>query len=216
MIYRNWIKRPLEATIALVALVTLSPVLFVLGILIFLSDFKTVLYKGSRVGLNGKDFEMLKFRTMRIGSDKIGPSSTSLDDPRITKIGAFLRRTKLDELPQLWNVLKGEMSIVGPRPQVRWAVELYTSDEQDLLSVRPGITDFASLAFRNEGEILRGSSDPDGDYLKLIAPTKIQLGLQYARGVTAKTDLKIVLGTILALFGRDPHWVLPPVDTQTS
>lgn len=216
MIYRNWIKRPLDAIIASVALVTLSPVLFVLGILIFLSDFKTVLYRGPRVGLDGKDFEMLKFRTMRIGSDKIGPSSTSLDDPRITKIGAFLRRTKLDELPQLWNVLKGEMSIVGPRPQVRWAVDLYSSDERELLSVRPGITDFASLAFRNEGEILRGSSDPDGDYLKLIAPTKIQLGLHYARGVTAKTDLKIASGTILALFGRDPNWVLPPVDTQTS
>jgi lipopolysaccharide/colanic/teichoic acid biosynthesis glycosyltransferase len=128
----------------------------------------------------------------------------------LTSAGRFLRRFKLDELPQLINVVRGEMSFVGPRPQVEWAVKLYNSEEQALLSVRPGITDFASLRFRNEGEILRGSIDPDRDYMEKIAPHKIRLGLYYVRHYSFTVDIKIIAATLLSLGGVDPSWCLPP------
>jgi len=152
---------------------------------------------------------MRKFRTMVVDADKIGPSSTAGDDPRITRPGKFMRRFKLDELPQLFNVLRGEMSFVGPRPQVQWAVDLYTPEERLLLSVRPGITDFASLRFRNEDEILKGSADPDKDYLEKIAPQKIKLGLHYVRNQSLLTDLKLIVATGLMVFGVSPEWCLP-------
>jgi lipopolysaccharide/colanic/teichoic acid biosynthesis glycosyltransferase len=152
---------------------------------------------------------MLKFRSMVANADRIGGSSTSADDARLTTAGRFLRRFKLDELPQLLNVLRGDMSFVGPRPQVEWAVNLYTSDERRLLGVRPGITDFASLQFRNEGEILRGSLDPDRDYLEKIAPHKIRLGLYYVQHCSFTVDAKILAATILSLAGVDPSWCLP-------
>ena len=186
-----------------------SPIFAVVAVGIFAGDRKGVFYRGRRIGLDGKAFDMLKFRTMRIDADLIGPSSTSNDDPRITRVGKLLRATKLDELPQLWNVLKGEMSLVGPRPQVQWAVELYSQEERRLLTVRPGITDYASIAFRNEGEILAGSADPDADYLKLIAPGKIELGLHYVSTMSLLSDFKIVVATALAILGKDPSWVLP-------
>ena len=181
----------------------------VIAVAIFTNDRKDVFYRGHRVGRDGRAFEMLKFRTMRVDADRIGPSSTSNDDPRITRVGKLLRATKLDELPQLWNVVRGEMSIVGPRPQVQWAVELYSNEEKRLLTVRPGITDYASIAFRNEGEILAGSTDPDADYLKLIAPRKIELGVYYVNNITFRSDLKIIAATVLAIFGKDPDWALP-------
>ena len=152
---------------------------------------------------------MLKFRTMVADAERIGASSTAADDNRITHAGMFLRAHKLDELPQLINVLRGEMSLVGPRPQVQWAVDLYTSEERHLLDLRPGITDYASIRFRNEGEILRGSTDPDRDYIEQIAPGKMRLGLKYVRTNSLFVDLKILLATVLALVGRDPDWCLP-------
>ena len=155
-----------------------------------------IFYRGRRVGLQGKPFHLFKFRTMVHNAEKIGGSSTAADDTRITRIGKYLRKHKLDELPQLINVLKGEMSLVGPRPQVKWAVDLYTQEEKALLKVRPGITDYASLRFSNEGEILKGSRDPDRDYMEQIHPEKMRLSLEYIKDMSLKTDLKIIVMTL--------------------
>jgi lipopolysaccharide/colanic/teichoic acid biosynthesis glycosyltransferase len=154
------------------------------------------------VGLGGITFRILKFRTMVVEAEKSGGSSTPEDDPRITRVGHMLRRWKLDEAPQLINVVRGEMSLVGPRPQVRWAVDLYTPEERRLLSVRPGITDWASVRFRNEAEILRGSDDPDRLYLEKIAPEKIRLGLWYVDNQTFLEDLRIIFATLRCVITR--------------
>ena len=144
-----------------------------------------------------------------MNAEQLGASSTADDDPRITRVGSWLRRYKLDEVPQLINVLFGDMSFVGPRPQVQWAVELYTPEERALLSVRPGITDYASLLFRNEGELLRGSKDPDKDYLEKITPAKTRLGLIYVQTRSFWLDLKLLVATLLVAFGVDPTWCFP-------
>lgn len=209
------LKRALDLLIALSGLVLLSPLLIAIAIWVKVSSPGPVLYTGVRIGRHGTPFRMLKFRTMVVNADKIGGSSTSADDARLTSAGHFLRRFKLDELPQLMNVLRGDMSFVGPRPQVEWAVKLYTSDEHRLLSVRPGITDFASLQFRNEAEILRGSANPDRDYLEKIAPHKIRLGLYYVRHYSFIVDVKILAATLLSLAGVDPSWCLPPALATT-
>jgi lipopolysaccharide/colanic/teichoic acid biosynthesis glycosyltransferase len=202
------LKRALDALFASVILVVTSPFLVLTAVAIKATSKGPVFYRGVRVGRDNRDFHMLKFRTMVAAADR-GPSSTSADDARITSVGKFLRRFKLDELPQFVNVLFGTMSIVGPRPQVRWAVELYTDEQRHLLDVRPGITDFASLVYRNEGEILRGSADPDRDYLEKIAPGKISLGLYYVRHCSLWIDMKIIAATALAIVGVDPSWCIP-------
>lgn len=194
MLY-GFFKRVFDIISSLAVLVLLSPVLLVIAVLIKLDSPGPVFYRGTRVGKGGKPFEMLKFRTMHETAERTGVTSTAEDDPRITKTGRFLRKFKIDELPQLINVLKGEMSIVGPRPQVLWAVERYDEDERLLLSVRPGITDYASLRFSNEAEILKGSKDPDKDYLEKIAPEKIRMGLDYVKTQSFRTDIKIILLT---------------------
>jgi len=158
-----------------------------------------VIYRGVRVGKDGKRFLMLKFRTMVTDADRRGGSSTPNDDPRITRVGAFLRKHKLDELPQLWNVVRGDMSFVGPRPQVEWVVDGYSTTEKGLLEVRPGITDYASLRFPDEGKILQGSSDPDRDYMLLIHPEKVRLGLEYVRRRTFVEDFRIIARTLMTL-----------------
>jgi lipopolysaccharide/colanic/teichoic acid biosynthesis glycosyltransferase len=201
------VKRTFDILLSLFGLIVLSPVLLVIALWIRLGSRGPVLYRGLRAGRNNKPFHMMKFRTMIVDADRAGPSSTAEDDPRITRAGKFLRRYKLDELPQLINVLLGEMSFVGPRPQVQWAVDLYTNTERELLSVRPGITDYASLVFRNEGELLRGSEDPDKDYLEKIAPEKIKLGLLYVQSNTIWIDIKIILATAGAILGKDPACV---------
>ena len=149
-----------------------------------------------RVGRKGKLFKIYKFRTMVADADRIGGSSTPEDDPRVTRIGGMIRKFKLDELPQLLNVLEGDMSFVGPRPQVEWAVRLYKENERKLLDVKPGITDHASLKFSNEDEILRGSTDPDKDYMEKIAPAKIKLGLEYANNNSFAGDILIIVRTL--------------------
>ena len=207
------LKRALDFLIALVGLVLLSPLLIAIAIWVKVSSPGPILYAGVRIGKGGTHFRMLKFRSMVTNADKIGGSSTSADDARLTSAGRFLRRFKLDELPQLVNVLRGDMSFVGPRPQVEWAVNLYTTEERQLLAVRPGITDYASLQFRNEGEILRGSPDPDRDYLEKIAPHKIRLGLYYVRHYSLVVDAKILAATLLSLAGVDPSWCLPQAST---
>lgn len=202
-------KRLSDILLSTFGLIILAPLLMFCALWIKLNSTGPVLYRGDRVGQGGRDFRILKFRTMVVDADKIGGSSTSADDPRITACGRFLRRYKLDELPQLFNVLWGEMSFVGPRPQVRWAVELYSAEEKQLLEVRPGITDYASLVFRNEAEILKGCGDPDEAYLEKIAPQKIRLGLNYVRKHSLWTDLTIIIATVLAIPGVDPRWCLP-------
>lgn len=191
-------KRPFDVVFAAAALAGLAPVLLIVALIIKFSSPGPVLYRGVRVGLRGRRFRILKFRTMVANADRIGGSSTAEDDPRITRIGTFLRRYKLDELPQFLNVLAGDMSVVGPRPQVAWAVDLYTPEQRRLLEVRPGITDEASIKFRDEGEILRGAVDPDRAYLELIAPEKMRMGIEYVNNHSFLSDLKIIVKTALA------------------
>jgi lipopolysaccharide/colanic/teichoic acid biosynthesis glycosyltransferase len=195
-----FLKRVFDVVCAAAGLVFLSPLLVWIAWRIKREDGGPVFYRGVRVGLHGKPFRIYKFRTMAVDAEKMGASSTSDDDPRITRIGRFLRKYKLDELPQLINVLKGDMSFVGPRPQVKWAVDLYTDEEKALLNVRPGITDYASLRFPNEGEILKGSKDPDKDYMEKIHPEKMRLSLEYVRNRSFWLDLKLILQTVAAIF----------------
>ena len=193
-------KRLFDLVASSAALIALSPLLAVLAYRIKRFDGGPVLYAGRRVGRNGRSFGMYKFRSMVLNADKIGGSSTPDDDPRITPVGRFLRRYKLDELPQLINVVKGEMSLVGPRPQVQWAVDLYTPEQREVLTVPPGITDYASVRFPNEGEILKGSTDPDRDYMEKIHPEKMRLSLEYVRSRSLLTDLKVLAQTAAAIF----------------
>jgi lipopolysaccharide/colanic/teichoic acid biosynthesis glycosyltransferase len=192
-------KRVFDFFFAVLGLLILSPVLLTIAAAIKLDSAGPVFYKGTRVGLNGTLFKLYKFRTMVINADKLGGSSTPDDDPRITRVGRFLRRYKLDELPQLINVFRGEMSFVGPRPQVKWAVDLYTPEERQILTVRPGITDYASVRFPNEGEILKGSIDPDKDYMEKIHPEKMRLSLEYIHKRSMKVDVGIILQTIAVI-----------------
>ena len=193
--YRAFGKRAFDLVVAGTGLVLLSPLLAAVAIWIRATSPGPAFYRGVRAGRGGRHFAMLKFRTMVQDADRRGPSSTAADDVRITAIGHALRRFKLDELPQLINVVKGDMSLVGPRPQVIPVVNDYTDRERGLLAVQPGITDWASIRFRNEGEILKGSTDPDADYLRLIHPEKVRLGLEYADAVSFATDVGILLHT---------------------
>ena len=195
-------KRLLDIAVAGAVLVAAAPVAAAVTWRIKREDGGPVLYRGVRVGRGGRPFAMLKFRSMVVDAARLGGDSTAADDPRLTETGRMLRRWKLDELPQLVNVLRGEMSLVGPRPQVEWDVRRYTADEMRLLDVRPGITDWASIAFRNEGEILAGRPDPDLAYDELIRPRKIQLGLAYVESRSMLTDLRILGLTALAVLGH--------------
>jgi len=156
-----------------------------------------VLYGGRSAGRGGREFRMYKFRSMVTNADKIGGADTADDDPRLTRTGRFLRRYKLDKLPQLFNVLRGVMRLVGPRPEVPGKVAAYTPEEREILRVRPGITDWSSLRFHNEGEILAGHADPEQAYNELIRPEKMRLGLEYARRATMRDDLEILARTFI-------------------
>lgn len=193
---RDVSKRAFDVILSGAFLVLIFPLLLLLAAWVRIDSRGPVLYRGTRVGRGGTLFRMFKFRTMVVDAEKLGASSTPDDDPRLTAAGRILRRYKLDELPQLINVFRGEMSFVGPRPQVQWAVDRYTPEERALLSVRPGITDWASIKFHNEGRILRSSTDPDGDYLRLIEPEKTRLGLEYVRRRSLSTDVRIILQTV--------------------
>lgn len=194
------IKRLIDLVSSLLGLLVLAPVLILLAILIKCETSGPVFYRGLRSGRFGKPFRIFKFRTMVSNADRIGGPSSAADDPRITRVGAVLRQLKLDELPQLINVLRGEMSLVGPRPEIVEEVLLYTPEERHLLDVRPGITDWASIRFRHEGEILRGSSNPHQTYREKIRPEKIRLGLEYVRRQSLPVDCKILAQTFKALF----------------
>ena len=196
-------KRSFEFITAVLGIVALSPILLAVAALIKGGSDGPVFYRGMRVGLDGKAFRIFKFRTMVFNADKIGGSSTADGDSRVTSIGRILRKYKLDELPQLLNVLAGDMSFVGPRPQVEEDVAKYTDKERAILSVRPGITDWSSIRFRDEGAILAGHRDPDQAYVDLIRPEKIRLQLLYVREMSFCTDLKILWATGVALLGGE-------------
>lgn len=196
------LKRGFDIVAALVFLIIASVFLLSVAWLIKLDSKGPVLYRGVRVGRYGRPFRVLKFRTMRPDAERSGVTSTANDDPRVTRIGSLLRRYKLDELPQLWNVLRGEMSLVGPRPEVQRFVDLYTDEEKAILSVRPGLTDWASLWNIDEGAVLQGSSDPDRAYCELIRPKKLRLQLAYVREAGFWTDLRILLQTLGAVLFR--------------
>jgi lipopolysaccharide/colanic/teichoic acid biosynthesis glycosyltransferase len=189
-------------TFALAGLILLSPFLLFCAILIKLGSMGSVFYRGVRVGRYGKLFKIFKFRTMVVDSERLGGPSTADDDPRITKTGHFLRKFKFDELPQLINVLKGEMSFVGPRPEVQHYVDMFTEEEKAILGVRPGITDWASLWNPDEGAILAGSPDPEKTYMEKIRPQKIKLQLKYVRERSFWNDLKIIFLTLKAIMIR--------------
>lgn len=195
-------KRLFDIIFSTIGIIAFSPLLITIATLIKLTDKGPVFYKGTRAGLSGKPFKMLKFRTMVVNADKIGGPTTSDDDPRLTRIGLFLRKYKLDELPQLINVLKGEMSIVGPRPEVLQEVNEFKNEYEQILHVRPGITDYASLKFPNEGEIVKGTTDPHQAYKKLIQPEKIRLQLYYAQNYSFWKDLKIIVQTIRTILKK--------------
>ncbi len=193
------LKRPFDLVSSLLGLILISPVLVTLAILIKKEDGGPVFYRGVRVGRFGKPFTIFKFRTMVLNAEKLGGPSTADDDPRITRVGKFIRKFKLDELPQLINVLKGEMSVVGPRPEVQMYVDMFTEEEKTILSVRPGITDWASIWNPDEGAILAGSPDPEKTYMEKIRPEKIRLQLKYVRERSFWVDLKIILWTLKAV-----------------
>ena len=189
-------KRVFDIFFSFFGLVVLSPIIIASAIAIKLEDEGPILYKAPRVGLSGISFIMYKFRTMVMNAENIGPSSTSSNDIRITKTGRFLRKVKIDEIPQLLNVLTGNMSIVGPRPEIKRFTDLFTEEEKAILNVKPGITDWASIWNSNEGLILQGATDPDKAYMELIRPEKIRLQLLYVRNHKFFIDLKIIFLTI--------------------
>jgi lipopolysaccharide/colanic/teichoic acid biosynthesis glycosyltransferase len=193
------LKRAFDFFSSLIGLILVSPILLTIAILIKREDGGPVFYRGVRVGRYGKPFRIFKFRTMVLNAEKLGGPSTADDDPRITKVGKFVRKFKLDELPQLLNVLKGEMSFVGPRPEVQMYVDMFTEEEKAILSVRPGITDWASIWNPDEGAILAGNPDPEKTYMETIRPEKIRLQLKYVRERSFWNDLKIIAQTIIAI-----------------
>ena len=196
-------KRLFDVAFSLTGLLILSPIFLLFMILIWLQDFHSPFYIAPRVGKNGKTFKMVKLRSMVVNADKSGVDSTKSDDKRITWVGHFIRKFKLDELSQLWNVLCGHMSFVGPRPNVERDVKLYTEIEKKLLNVKPGITDFSSIVFSDEGDILSGSSDPDLKYNQVIRPWKSRLGLLYIEKRNFFMDLYIIFLTVCAVFSKE-------------
>ncbi len=201
------LKRALDIAVSTAALILLAPALALIALAVWIADFRSPFFSGKRLARGDsessrREFRMLKFRTMRPDAWTTGVNSTAATDFRITGIGRLLRRVKLDELPQLWNVLTGDMSLVGPRPQVRADADLYTCEERRMLSIRPGITDLASIVFADEGAILAGADDPDLLYNQIIRPWKSRLALLYVDHRSFTLDLRVLMLTGLALGSR--------------
>jgi lipopolysaccharide/colanic/teichoic acid biosynthesis glycosyltransferase len=194
--YIKYGKRIFDFIASLIGLILLSPFLVIIGVLVKISDKGPVFYRSKRVGQNFKPFYLLKFRTMVVNAEELGPSITKGGDQRITKIGKFLRKTKLDELPQLWNVVKGELSIVGPRPEVEKYISFYKDDYKEILKIKPGITDYAAIKFKNEEEILAKFEDVEKAYIENVLPEKIKLYKTYLNEIGFLTDLKIIFKTL--------------------
>ena len=195
-------KRIFDTVISFSLLFLVLPVVLIVLLLVWLEDLKNPFYIAIRAGKGGHPFKMIKIRSMVIDAENTGCQSTAKDDTRITKIGHFIRSFKIDEITQLFNVLKGEMSLVGPRPQTIENVNTYTNTEKLLLTVRPGITDFSSVVFSDEGQILEGSSDPDLLYNKIIRPWKSRLSILYIENSSMLGDIYIMFITFISLFSR--------------
>lgn len=193
------LKRLFDIFVSLTGLLLLLPLFFVIGLLVRFDSPGSVFYRQQRVGKNRRLFRIFKFRTMQLNSDSKGLLTVGGRDPRITRSGYFLRKYKLDELPQLLNVLIGDMSFVGPRPEVKKYVDLYTSQELQVLNVRPGITDFASLEYFSENQLLATSDDPETTYIQEIMPAKLKLSARYIEEASLLTDVKIMGRTILKI-----------------
>lgn len=189
-------KRFLDLFLSLIGLFLLAPIFLVIIIIVSIESKGGPFYTQERIGKNGQPFNLFKFRSMKINADKEGLITVGAHDSRITQSGRFLRKFKLDEFPQLFNVLAGEMSIVGPRPEVAKYVEMYTPEQRKVLSVLPGLTDYASLEYFEENELLAKSENPEKTYIEEVLPEKIQLNLQYIEDQSTSTDLKIILKTI--------------------
>lgn len=189
------LKRIFDIISSLFGLILLSPFIIIIAILIKLDSKGPIFFKQVRVTKNGREFKIFKYRTMKIGSDKYSQITVGKDS-RITKIGDFLRKYKLDEIPQLINVLIGDMSLVGPRPEVPKYIALYTEEQREILKVRAGITDYASIEFSNENDILANEVDPEKAYIEKIMPRKIELNKKYLSEISVMTDIKIILLTI--------------------
>lgn len=193
------IKRGIDILFSLIGLICLFPFFIFISFFIFITSKGGVFFVQLRVGKNNKDFKLYKFRTMFLNSDSKGLLTVGNNDKRITKLGYYLRKNKLDELPQLINVLNGTMSLVGPRPEVRKYVNLYNSEQKSILDVKPGITDLASIMYYNENEILANSVNPEETYINEIMPIKLELNKQYINEMSLLTDLKIIFKTFIKL-----------------
>jgi len=195
-------KRIFDLITSLILILIFSPLLLIFSFLIWKQDWNSPFYVAPRMGKDEKIFKMIKFRSMIVNADKSGIDSTSADDNRITSLGHFIRKYKIDELPNFFNILFGQMSFVGPRPNVKRETDLYTKEEKKLLSIRPGITDFASIIFSDEGEILKDSSDPDLHYNQLIRPWKSRLGLFYVNNGSIWIDIQLMFLTAVAIISK--------------
>ena len=193
------LKRMMDIAVSAVALCVLWPLYLIIALAIVIDDPGPVFYRQVRVGRGGKPFRIFKFRSMVVDADKKGLEITVGNDRRITRVGAFLRKTELDELAQLINVLCGQMSFVGPRPEVPRYVELYTPYQRQVLMVRPGITDYASIAYRNENDLLDAAQDPERMYIEQIMPAKIELNMKYLREISPAADIRLILKTVEAV-----------------
>ncbi|MBO4739000.1 MAG: sugar transferase [Bacteroidales bacterium] len=200
--YKHFFKRFFDILFSLIGLLLLSPILLIIAILIKTTSKGRIFYRQIRVGKDNKDFFLLKFRTMRENADKNGLLTVGNHDNRITKIGYYLRKTKADELPQLLNVLKGEMSIVGPRPEVRKYVDYYTEEQRKVLLVRPGLTDIASIAYINENEILAQAENPEQTYIEQIMQEKLKLNFEYIAHISLRYDVHIVCKTLFKIIWK--------------
>lgn len=200
-IYNRYIKRLLGAAITAPAIIILAPVYLVVSLAILLEDGWPIFYRAERGGYKGRPFRICKFRSMVKNADKIGGGTTALHDSRITKVGSFLRKTKLDEIPQIFQVFIGKMSLIGPRPELKKYVSQYAGEELDILEVRPGISDYSSVEFINLDEIV-GNDNADEMYEKYVLKKKNQLRIKYAHEVSFKTDVYILFKTLTAVFGK--------------
>ena len=192
-------KRFLDVILSVLVLIILSPLFIIIAIIITCESRGGVIYSQTRVGRYNKDFKLLKFRTMYTGSDQKGLITVGEHDARITPFGYFLRKSKMDEFPQLLNIIKGDMSIVGPRPEVRHYVDMYTEEQMKVLSVRPGLTDFASLVYIDENKLLENQEDPEEFYIKEMMPRKLELNLKYIEQQSVKTDAILIFKTLKAI-----------------
>jgi lipopolysaccharide/colanic/teichoic acid biosynthesis glycosyltransferase len=197
--HEYYLKRKADITLSLLGLILLSPLFLIIALLILADSGRPVFYRQTRTGKGGIPFDILKFRTMIVNADKSSLLTIGLHDNRITRVGYYLRKYKIDEFPQLINVLKGEMSLVGPRPEVTKYTQLYTQQQKEALSVRPGITDPASILLKDENEMIAASPDPEKFYIEKLIPEKVSINIQYIERMSLKNDLRIIVKTLFAI-----------------